>query len=103
MTHAPTHVPDPPTAESPALDQPGYLAGTRSYPYAWAPVVAVFGIVTLFAVPYLAVLLLFGVVLLALWGLAKLAWMGLTALYDLRPPIERRHEHVVLSPQNTRR
>jgi hypothetical protein len=63
----------------------------------------VFGIVTLIAVPYLAVLLLFGVVLLALWGLAKLAWMGLTALYDLRQPIERRHEHVVLSPQNTRR
>jgi hypothetical protein len=71
MTNTPT----------PSPDSPG--GSIRSYPYVWAPVLLVFGLVTVVAVPYLALVVLLGVLVAGLVVVGKLAWFGVSAMLGL--------------------
>jgi hypothetical protein len=53
------------------------------YFYAWTPAVVLFGTVVIMAIPYLAVIVLMGVVLAVLGALGVLVWTIASALYAL--------------------
>jgi hypothetical protein len=83
MTHAAPLIRDPRNAIEPTLD-PHATGGEQQmvrYFYAWIPAVVLFAAVFVMSIPYLALIVLLGVLLAVVAAVGTLVWATVSALY----------------------